>query len=200
MDFGTECRTICSTINLLRSSSPGYQRPMRPLGLMGSLWLGGRGGKRQLTLPWHIVKPEFHCTCIINYYIILYYIILYYIILYYIMLYYIILYKFIIIVIFKIINSLFPGLSSANWEEISYIDLNTRYERIMDFGTECRTICSTINLLQSSSPGYQRLMRPLGLMGSFGWGGEGGSGQLNQWWRCPDFWFPSVGRYGSDSV
>ena len=64
------------------------------------------------------------------------------------------------------------------------------YELLMNLGVECsaQLICSNL----PSSVGFQHPLIPQGLMGGF----EFGRGRaLEQWWKCPDFWFLNVGRY-----
>ena len=68
----------------------------------------------------------------------------------------------------------------------------------MAHGFRWRIQC-TIHLLQSlSSPGFLHPVNPRGLIESFGLGGGGGGGGqgVEQWCKCPDFWFLNVGRYG----
>ena len=88
-------------------------------------------------------------------------------------------------VIFKDIHHTFLVFFSANAEEIQifFIDLNEMYDWLMDFSAEfsAQSICFNLPLPPALVCVCVR--------------GGGVLHNVGQWWKCPDFWFPNVGRY-----
>ena len=85
------------------------------------------------------------------------------------------------ILLLKIIISIFPGLFSTNWEE--------KFCRFAD--CSALSICFDDPLPQVFSLQWARGVWWEALVS------DGDVRGLEHWWKCPDFWFPNVSRYGS---